>query len=246
MSEFSSGFAFLFAYVPHTPKSLAELSGVPAIRLQHLALRNFAEKNDIKIVKAFPDFTTNREKAFIDRSKFEQAVAAARVNKLPLLIANIRDLLIRTKSDQIKPCMDRLDGIEADIFDVASARYWSSFDHAARLGIVSAALAHKEVGRAISLGKKLSEPAQLNIKLNQLAGAQANRRKADRQAEHLRTIVEELEAKLPPGDSLSPSVLMHRLNELGIKAARSDKWSLNGAKRLLARLRDSADSKSPD
>jgi hypothetical protein len=42
-----------------------------------------------------------------------------------------------------------------------------------------------------------------------------------------------MRAALPAGEQLSPSALMHRLNELGFKGPQADKWSLNAAKRYL-------------
>jgi hypothetical protein len=47
-----------------------------------------------------------------------------------------------------------------------------------------------------------------------------------------------MQAALPFGAELSPSALMHRLNEQGIRAPQSDNWSLNAAKRYIKILAD--------
>lgn len=128
-------------------------------------------------------------------------------------------------------------GIEDDDGHVALPRLLKIVKQPGRIRADVLAEGKDAAGLVEILQQHGAEPSQLNIRSNRLAGAEANRNKADRQAEQYRAIVEELEADLPAGELLSPSVLMHRLNELGIRPPRSERWSLNGAKRLLARIR---------
>jgi hypothetical protein len=130
-------------------------------------------------------------------------------------------------------CVERLDGLHVDLWDAAIGRRWRDFEPATRNAIHGMAIDRHRCAKRISLGRDQGKKPEGNIARNQAAGARANKIRSVRTAEQIRPIVDEMEAELPTSEELSPSALMHRLNEVGIKGPRSDRWSLNAAKRCL-------------
>lgn len=188
--------------------------------------------------------TTYRGRAFIDYPVFNEAVDFAQKNGTVLLVGDLAELLSGVPMKQFQRCSERLDHLEADILDAATGRLWRDFEQPTRQTIHGMAIDRHRHGENIAAGLKKSQKSAGTIARNQKLGARANKVRSERAAECIRPIVDEMRAALPSGEQLSPSALMHRLNEHGIKGPRSDKWSLNAAKRYLKILVDKGAAES--
>jgi hypothetical protein len=229
---------FVFAYVSRKPKSLDEGIKLPVVRRQLLRIKACAAASGWILGRRFMMATTYRSRAFIDYPVFDEAVRFAHENGTALLVADLAELLGSVPIEKFLNCVERLEGLEIDLWDAATGRRWHDFGPATRNAIHGMAIERHRRAKRISLGRDQGKKPDGNIARNQAAGARANKVRSLRAAEQIRPIVDEMEAELPTSEELSPSALMHRLNELGIKGPRSDRWSLNAAKRYLQILAD--------
>ncbi|WP_404926189.1 hypothetical protein [Mesorhizobium sp. ORM16] len=130
--------------------------------------------------------------------------------------------------------MAYLDGLDLAVRDASNNNCWHNLGQSVRDAIEGMSIDRRRRGLAISAGLK-RRPAG-SITRGPAAGVAANRQRALHTANKIKPIVDVMKAELPRGAELSPSALMHRLNDLGFKGPRSDKWSLNAAKRYLTIL----------
>jgi len=224
---------FVFAYVSRKPKSLEEGINLPIVRRQLLRIKACADASAWILGRRFMMTTTYRSRAFIDYPIFDEAVGFAYENGTALLVADLTELLGSVPIEKFSNCIKCLDGLEIDLWDAATGRRWRDLGPVTRNAIHGMAIDRYRRGKRISLGRDQGKRPDGNIARNQAAGARANKIRSVRTAEQIRPIVDEMKAELPTSEELSPSALMHRLNELGIKGPRSDRWSLNAAKRYL-------------
>jgi hypothetical protein len=224
---------FVFAHVSRKPKSTDEGIKLQVVQRQLSRIRSRALASGRSLGQHFMMTTTYRQKAFLDYAVFDEAVAFARKNGTALLVGDLAELLRGVPVEQFRRCSDRLDSLEVDVWDAATGRFWRDFEQATRQTIHGMAIDRYRRGEKIAVGRKKMQGSVGNIARNQALGARANKVRAKRLAERIRPIVDEMRAALPAGERLSPSALMHRLNELGFKGPQADKWSLNAAKRYL-------------
>jgi hypothetical protein len=227
--------AFLFAYVPKMPTSPEEWSRISALRTQSAILFRFARKMGFESPDRMPAVTTYRDAMFTRSVVFERASALARRFKTALWVADIWQLLRMTSSGNLTRVLEDLDRLDIDVLDCLSGKKWKEFAAAERVLLVREALSRRMVS-SISLPSETYRKGQAPDIQNALKGASANRKKAERRAEQLRPVVDQLRAVLPPEQVLTPSMLMRHLNDKGVIPERGKAWSLNSCKNLLRRL----------
>ncbi|TWG49544.1 hypothetical protein [Aminobacter sp. J44] len=235
MAQPSSVTVFLFAYVRSMPRSSKEFAALSAIKAQHKAIRKFASANGVQVLRTFFDATTHRGSHFLNSDVFADAVRFACENDAPLLVGDIKALIASAKKNVLE-VMDRVDLLNCDLFDASTGKSWKNFTGMDRSMIAGEAVSLIKRGRAISRGLGGTIERSASLTENQKRGAASNRRKAQRRAEKLKPVIEELRASLAPGHALTPSVVASRLNDLQIPATRGGKWTYNTAKRLLDRI----------
>lgn len=224
---------FVFAYVSRRPRSIDEGVNLPAIQRQLLNLNSRATALGRTLGRRFMVTTTYRKKAFSDHNAFHEAVSFAREDNAALFVGNLADLLSGVPLEQFPSSVQRLDALDIDVYDAATGRLWRDFEPTTRTAIHGMTIARHQLGKKRARRRKKAPKAKGNISRNQALGAYANKRRSLRTAERIRPVVEEMKAGLASGEQLSPSALMHRLNDLGVKGPRSDRWSLNASKRCL-------------
>lgn len=225
--------AFLFAYVPKRPRTQEAYTKIAAISRQIIAIKVFANTKGLAQPVLLPGVTTYRQAVFVDDEMFKSAADRARRNGHPIWIADVLDLLRRTDPDRIKHALDRLDNLGVDILDCVHGRLWSEFSSPERMALIKDAVKRKRASAVLKGTVKEPRAGGTN---NGLLGASANRRKAMRNANALDETIEAFKTSLPPGTRLTPSLVMHHLNAIGLKPPRAEMWSLNGCKNLLKRL----------
>lgn len=225
--------AFLFAYVPKMPRSAAEYSQISALRKQAAIVRAFAQRKGLEPPFRIPAVTTYRNAVFTQNDAFNRAVTQARERGQSVWIADIWDLLLKTRPERLEAALQKLDDLDVDVLDCVHGKHWKEFTGADRV-----ALLQKVSSRKIASAAQRNTPQERETSHHQnaLRGAAANRREAKRRAGSLRPTVEALKSSLPVGTTLTPSMLMHHLNNAGIKPDRAQHWSLNSCKNLLKRL----------
>jgi len=226
--------AFVFAYAARKPKSLGELIDLPAVARQRLAIRKWSHLTGRALGRVFLETTADRKKAFVDCTKFQEAIKFATDTKTELLVGGLIELLSRVPGDKYSKCVAYLDALDLAIRDASINKCWHDLGKSVRDAIEGMSIDRRRRGVAISVGLE-RRPAG-NTTRGPAAGVAANRQRALGTAKRIKPIVDEMKAELPSGAVLSPSALMHRLNDLGLKGPRSDKWSLNAAKRYLTIL----------
>lgn len=226
--------AFVFAYVARKPRSLSELNELPAVERQTLAIKKWSHLTGGELGRVFLETTTDRKKAFVDCAKFQEAIKFATERKTELLVGGLFELLSRVPRDKYSKCVAYLDGLGLAVRDASNNSCWHNLGKSVRDAIEGMSIDRRRRGLAISAGLE-RRPAGSSTR-GSATGVAANRRRALRTAMQIKPIVDEMKAELPGGAVLSPSALMHRLNDLGLKGPRSDKWSLNAAKRYLTIL----------
>ena len=229
--------AFIFVYVAKRPRTKAELEALPAVRKELERLVQHSRSTGSRIRQTHVATTTYRRRRFVDTREFQEAVASAINHGATLILGDLAGLMSQVPASELDAVMARLDRLECDVFDATSGITWRSFSVGQRLAIIGAVAAKAKTARAISRGRQTGSGANATVDRtsNQQAGAKANQVRAVRDAERLRPIVDELRAEQPDG-MVPPSVLARRLNDLGIPTPRAGEWSINTAKRLLARL----------
>lgn len=240
MNETRPLFAYAFAYVGRRLQSMDELNANAALRRQRYVQLKFEKASGRPIQEHVPDWSTYRSPPFVLREKFRRTVDLARGVGADLLLANIRELMARTKRDRISECADALDALDVEVWDASAGRTWQSMtDDERRSLVIHAAQESKSRSETVKAGIRLSgtkKAAPPNA--NYRRGNQANRHKANERASRLRNFVLTEIAKLPEGEELSPSALAEALNSAGIPSARGGSWSHNTAKDLIARVRN--------
>ncbi|WSH64905.1 hypothetical protein U8Q05_25800 [Rhizobium ruizarguesonis] len=227
--------AFLFAHVRKKPRTQAAYAKIAAIGRQITAIKVFANKKCLALPVLLPGVTTYRQAAFVDDEAFKSAVDRARRSGHPIWIADVSDLLRRTDPDKLKHAFDRLDNLGVDILDCVHDRLWSEISSPERMALIKDA-AQRKLASGV-LKNAVREP-QAGVTNNGLLGAGANHRKAIRNANALDETIKAFRTSLPPEISLTPSMVMHHLNAIGLKPPRAEIWSLNGCKNLLKRLEE--------
>lgn len=230
--------AYSFAHVKRQPRSLDELNANVALRLQRAIQIIFEKASRRQILQHFADWSTYREAPFVSREKFRHAVDVARRARADLLLADIRELLARTKQERIVECADFLNALDIDVWDASLGRTWQSITgNERRLLIANARQMSGSRSMVVKDGIRLSGAEKTTTaSANRRKGNRANRHNANERAlRHREFVLKEL-AKLPAGKKLSPSVLAAALNAAGVSSARGGSWSHNTAKDLIARI----------
>lgn len=238
MNEVRPLVGYAFAYVRRQLQSIDELNANAPLRRQRDVQLNFAKTSGRRISGPTPDWSTNRTAPFVSREKFREAVEAARGARADLLLADIWELMARTKRNRIGQCADALDALDINVWDASLGRTWQSMTQGERRTLViSAAQVNKARSETVKAGIRLSRLRKVTVSnTNYKQGNLANRRNADQRAHRLRDFVLEALANLSPGEELSPSALAATLNAAGISSARGGRWSHNTAKDLIARI----------
>jgi hypothetical protein len=215
------------------PQTRADYGQISSIRKQSALVKTFAHRSGQKV----PDFifgvTTYRKAIFTQSPSFDRAVALAQELGEAVWVADIWELLRKTRPEDVNAALLKLDELKVDVFDCVHARRWRDFTATDRLAFLQQTMARKIESAAASghvRNAKTPDPR------NGLRGASANRKKADQRAESLRQIVKAFRSELPAGSLLTPSMLMRHLNDIGHKPERAKAWSLNSCKNLLQRL----------
>jgi hypothetical protein len=237
MNEARPIVAYAFAYVKRQLHSLDDLNANVALRRQRAIQLIFAKASGRSILGHIPDASTYRTTPFVSREKFRRAVNAARNGGADLLLADIRELITRTRRDRMIECVDALDALEVEIWDASLGRTWRSLKPDERYFLITGtAHASKSRSDAVKAGLQLSRPKDIAPNANYKSGVRANRRYADERARLHRDFVLGEMAKLLPGETLSPTALATALNAAGVLSARGGRWSHNTAKDLIARI----------
>ncbi|WP_311029387.1 hypothetical protein [Mesorhizobium koreense] len=234
--------AYAFAYVGRQLHSFDELNANAALRRQRGIQLAFEKTSGRHILRTIIDSSTYRAVPFVSREKFRQAINTAREAGADLLLADIQELMTRTRRNRIIECTNALDALDVEIWDASLHRTWRSMTAAERRPLViSAARAAQSRSEAVKAGISLSRAEKSKAPNgNYKKGVLANRRCADQRARRYRDFVLSEMAKLPPGEKLSPSTLATALNAAGLPSARGGRWSHNTAKDLIARVEDMA------
>lgn len=238
MTEPLTFVTYAFAYVGRQINSGDELNANIALQRQHANQTKFEKACGRRILKHFFDWSTYRAAPFVSREKFWKAVEAARGAGADLLLADIRELMARTKRNRIGQCAEALDALDIDVWDASLRRTWQSMTGSERQDIViTAAQTNKSRSDPVKVGIRLSKVEKVATEnANYKKGNRANRDNADQRAHRHRDFVLEAMAKLPAGEKLSPSALATALNNAGIPSARGGRWSHNTANDLISRI----------
>ncbi|MGF0539885.1 hypothetical protein ACQQ2Q_17940 [Agrobacterium sp. ES01] len=226
-------FAFLFAFVAKTPASKNEALKIRAIYEQINIIRVFSARNGISSPKFMAGVTTYRRASFTDDPVFHEATVLAESAGQQVIVSDIHALLRATDPSKILRVLGRLDEIGGRLLDCMTGKSWDQFNDQDRLRVMQEASARKALAQ---LKKPSRHQDEYDRTPNSSKGADANRKRANQEAARLRPIISSLESSLPAGSKLTPSRVMHHLNEIGEKPRRADAWSINAVKHLLARL----------
>ena len=218
------------------PRSREELTSFPSIQRQALIIRRYVEALGIPNDSWVIDVTTYRSTSFIDRAPVRSALRKALAEKRQILIASTSDLLKTIKPDKVAEILPRLSATEAEVIDCSTSTAWKDFGGDEMRQVLLNARAHVRHSAAIKQGLQSGGESASALKpSNGRLGAERNAIRAKRDAERLFPIIKELYLAVEPGATLSPSRLMHHLNDLGIPPLRATKWSLNACKNLIQR-----------
>lgn len=234
---------FLFAYVQRRPRSAEDLPS--AIRRQLVHIRRYLSASGLSEGRTFLATPTYRGRTFLQHPAFDQAVTYARDNDVPLLVGDLGDLMSRIPPDRFLASADRLRALEVDVMDALTGASARSLSLKKWRSLYAVAIDRHRSTAAIRFGKRVGRKPSAATAGSRSAGAMANKKRAEKQAELIWPVVMEMEAALPTGEKLSPSALMRRLNELGIKGPNSATWNRMAAGRYLRAIR-AADAPSPD
>lgn len=152
-----------------------------------------------------------------------------------IIVADLSHLLNGVPVAKFDDCIEYLDNLPCELYDIDSDMEWGSFSVLRRTVIKAARAAKRKTEQAISRGRRTKGSSDGDLRKNQLAGARANTRKANMAAERLRKVIADFHS-IQAGGEISPSALMHHLNDLEIKPPRANRWSITTVKRLIARL----------
>ncbi|ESZ11930.1 hypothetical protein X737_29100 [Mesorhizobium sp. L48C026A00] len=238
MKELCPLVAYSFAYVRRQLRSKEEVNANGALMRQLAAQLDFERRSGRRILEKAADWSTCRTTPFASREKFRHAVEVARSAGADLLLADIRELMGRTRRDRIIKCVDVLNALDVEVWDASSRRTWQSMTQDERRSLIT---------DAVRMNKSRSEPVKAGIRLsrtekaalpnsNYKHGNRANRHNANQRAHRYQDFVLKEMAKLPAGKKLSPSVLATALNAAGVSSARGGRWTHNTAKDLIARI----------
>lgn len=230
--------AYSFAHVKRNLVTRDEVNANAALVSQRSAQLAFEKASGGRILQTIVDWRTYRG-SFVSREKFRRALEVARSCGADLLLADIKELLARTPSDQIGKCADALNTVDVEVWDASLRRTWQSMTGPERQDVViTAAQTNKARSKAVKTGIRLSRTEKTTpLNANYKHGNRANRRSADERANRLRAFVQSEIANLPEGEALSPSALAAALNAAGVPSPRGGSWSHNTAKDLIARVR---------
>jgi hypothetical protein len=228
--------AYIFAYVKRLP-SKAEIKENAAVGRQIAVQSQFCNQSGARLLTTIVDCSTYRGAMFASRDEFRRAAHIAREAGAGLLLADIRELMVRTRRNQLVKCVDILDALDIEIWDAYSRRTWRSLKADERNSlIIGAAHTGKSLSGAVKIGIQLSRTGGVAPDGNYKRGNRANRLYADQRARRHRELILNEMAKLQPGEKLSPSALAAMLNAAGIPSARGGRWSHKTAKDLIARI----------
>lgn len=230
--------AFMFAYVSKRPSSERNIRTNASVSLQLGIIDKFVAKSGREVKRWIVGTSVYRRSPFTKSQKFLEAIEAATRLDCDLVLADVTELLGRTAMDQIDESAKALDTLEVNIWDATLNRQWHELPEITRQRImVSSMRARATRSGSIKAGIKINgsqrgaPPASNGIK-----GSRVNKLKADKAALQLKEFVRREEAKLDPGETLSPAALARSLNQAGISASRGGEWSFNSAKNLIRRL----------
>ena len=225
--------AFVFAFVPKMPRSTIEAMNVRAIYEQVNAVRISCARSGVPDPKFMAGVSTYRKALFTDNAVFKQALSLAENSGRRVMVSDISGLLRSTDPAKVRRGLERLDEIGANLFDCLTEKTWNQFTASDRLRILQEATTRRGLEK---VGKPKQQDGGSDRTANSIRGAAANKIRANQEAARLAPIISSLERSLPPGVSLNPATVMHHLNAIGEKPRRAKRWSINGAKNLLARL----------
>jgi len=225
--------AFIAYYRVSTAKQGASGLGLEA---QRATVLNFMKSGRIHA-----EFTEVESGKRADRPELDKALAAARLHRLPVVVAKV-DRLTRSVAFLSKLLEAGADVRFADLpaIEGPTGRFMlQQMAAVAELeaGLISArtkaALAAAKV-RGVKLGGnrgvKISHTAQL-------AGAAARKQEADVRAADVRPVIDEIAADPHFLDAPSYRRMAERLNEIGVPTARgTGKWSATQVRRVMDRV----------
>lgn len=224
--------AFVFAFVHKMPRSRDEAMKIRAIYEQVNAIRIFCAQNGFPTPKFMAGVSTYRKALFTDNAVFEAARSLAANSGSRIFVSDISGLFASTAPEKVTRGMERLDEIGDILFDCLTGRTWSQFAAPDRLRLLQEATTRRQLEK-VDKPKRREGAGDI---ANSIRGAAANKARADQEATRLQPIISTLERSLPPGASLTPTIVMHHLNAIGEKPKRAKTWSINSVKNLLARL----------
>lgn len=233
---------FYYAYVGATIGESRHLEEHEFLTRQRRAVARFSATARRRVVLRIRDVGTRGEALFTESAAFSRASDEAQRRHCELAIGDVRQLLGCVPRDRIDEVLQALDGCRAIVRDCTTGDHWAALR--GQLGY-ELALLHSQTSVPVCQDGPVPDRGTTSVGR---AGAEANRQKAEKNAENLRAFIDAARETLAPGARLAPSHLARLLNEAGIPSTFGRRWSYNAAKNLLVRLehRRSADNHAPE
>ena len=223
--------AFLFSYVNKMPTTREEYLKVHSLRRQFSELTKYEAENNVLLTR-FAAAATYRGTVFTRHATFRKAVDHAVSSETNLIVADLGLLLSRTKAELGAICIEDLNKLPVQIFDVSRGKLWSEFSGSDLISLKALAAEKKWTRAAISAGLA-GRVGPRNVGTNGAKGAEALRRRSEA---HARIILSEIGRILDSTGHMAPvtpSYVMRALNDRGFKTARGNDWSLPGLRDVL-------------
>jgi hypothetical protein len=219
--------AFVFGHSHNVRAPEAAQFQLPTIRRQMGAIERYVAENKLGTARPYVGVTGYRQGIFFRHQVFINLESVAAQRGTAVLVADLLSMLLSVGPSYQRDIVEDLDRLQADILNCANGKLWRELSLSERDEFAQ----QFENRRELSAAK-----AREFMRYASWKGSKTAQLRAERDAESYKQVIRSLKSQLPEGVELTPSILMHHLNNIGLKPPRANRWSRNSCKNLLLRL----------